>query len=147
RSWRAISAPPTRRAIWRRVQAGLRAPVTHPRFVRCLGAAGLLYGGALLNESRYDPIDWLLLAPPATFLGWSARGRRRLWRGALELGCVLVAFALASYGFTVLKASLFLGAEPLDHWLMSAETAVFGEPAHRLAYAWAIDHPELVVKL
>lgn len=53
-------------------------------------------------------------------------------------------FSVLCYTFTVIKALLFQGSDPLDAHLVDLETFVFGEPIHRMIGRFAASDPDIV---
>lgn len=106
-----------------------------------------LYVGALAIDANYHLFDWLALLPIGIVLGFRIPEKRRARRALLELCLVALAFTLVSYGFTVLKASLFLTGAPHDAAIIDFERSVLGWVPHERLAAWAAERPRLVHEL
>lgn len=63
---------------------------------------------------------------------------------AVQSSVAVFVFSVLCYSFTVIKALLFVGGQPLDGHLIDFEAAIFGEPIHRVVARWAAGYPSLV---
>ncbi len=114
------------------------------RWKRVGMVVGGLYAGLVLVENHYHLLDWLALAPVGILLSWRTPKQGSLLRAGVEISLVVLVFTLVSYAFTVFKATLFIEREGYDAALMAAESALFGEPVHRMLHPWAMQWPSFV---
>lgn len=133
---------PEAKRTWSGSTACTRA--TAERMRTAVVTAAAFFVVAVLGKVDYSWLDWACVLPLGLVLGAQLTTRRARWRIVAELAFVALAFSVVSYGFTVLKASLFLVTTERDAELMNLERQVFGVVPHRAVASWVAQHPALL---
>lgn len=115
-----------------------RALLVH--FAAGLGAATL----GIFLFPKHTPVDVVAMGLLGSQLPSAFRTPRALAEFALQAAVAIFVFSVLCYTFTVIKALLFVGNQPLDARLIDFESSIFGEPLHRKVAAWAGQYPSVV---
>lgn len=108
-------------------------------------AAGL--GVAVLDITIFPthaPTDVVAMMILGSALGPALGKPRAVLEFAVQGAIAALVFSVLCYTFTVIKATLFIGADPLDEHLVNLESILFGEPLHRMVGHWAARNPSVV---
>jgi membrane-associated phospholipid phosphatase len=108
------------------------------------GVALLIAAGDFVLFPAHTLVDHLLLGVggAVTFLHLREPGALR--HAAGYLAWTALAFFLVSFGYTAVKATLFIVREPMDDLLVAAESGLFGEPLHLKVVRAVKDKPAVV---
>ena len=105
-----------------------------------MGGAAVAVTLALAFNDERSALDWVAAAILGAIAGgWRPDGATR-GRPAIEVVFVLVGFLAISYAFTVIKACLFVGAQPSDAALVDFVNRYAGGTVYQSFAAWGGEH-------
>lgn len=133
------------RAIGRKLTAQVSMSAAQKRGLVASLAAGAM--AAAIDTwlfPDHTPIDIVAITVFGAQLPSVFRTPRLLLQLAIQSLVAVFVFSALCYTFTVVKALLFIGNDPLDASLIRFETAIFGEPPHRMVARWAAQYPAVV---
>jgi len=128
------------------IRARVRQPVTRKEQLGALLAlaAASLIGWAdasfFFDHDLWDGFSMGLFVVFAVLRAQREASKRNALRALGTLAYGAAVFVVICFFYTVIKATVFQHAEPIDETIVAIETFLFGAPPHRALAIWAQDH-------